>query len=67
MSLKYAPAAAASNLRAEYAKTGPCGADSVAKHTDGHHCGMGANAAKAPGYLNQKAPGKDGPQVLKGY
>jgi len=65
--MKYAPAAAASHLKAEYAKTGPCGADTVAKHTDGHGCGMGYKPASAPGYLNKKAPGNDGPQTIKGY
>jgi len=74
--MKYNPAGAAASLKAQYAKTGPCGADTVAKSVgrsqpDRDARGMGYKPSKAAECLNEwKSPGaaeKNGPQTIAGY
>jgi hypothetical protein len=66
--------AAAASLKSQYAKTGPCGADTVAKYVGRAqpHAGKGMGfdakqAAKCLDYWDHEAPSNDGPQTLKGY
>lgn len=74
MSLNYNPSGGASALKSQYAKAGPCGADTVAKSvgraqpTAGKGMGYGpAQAAKCLYYWDREAPKNDGPRMIKGY
>jgi hypothetical protein len=68
--------AAAASLKSQYARTGPCGADTVAKYVgrsqpDKDARGMGYKPSKAAECLHEwDSPGaaeKNGPTALKGY